>query len=84
MENRKTESFKPYSVAATADESNIEVQDLEFDVLKEDFTVYNLSNSWTLKVKPVLAQVNKTKLFSVDGEPIYTVNISPVLKITKQ
>ena len=82
MENRKPESFKPYPL--TAIESNITEQDLEFEVLYENFTVYNLSNGWTLKVKPVLAQVNKTKLFSVDGEPIYTVNIAPVLKITKQ
>ena len=82
IEDRKPESFKPYHL--TAIESNITEQDLEFEVLYENFTVYNLSNGWILKVKPVLAQVNKTKLFSVDGEPIYTVNIAPVLKITKQ
>ena len=67
----------------TTNETNIEFQDLEFEVLKEDFTVYDLSNGFILKVKPVLAQVNKTKSFSFDGEPIYTVNIAPIIKITK-
>jgi hypothetical protein len=81
IKERKTESFKSYPL--TTNETNIEVQDLEFDVLKEDFTVYDLSNGFILKVKPVLAQVNKTKSFSFDGEPIYTVNIAPIIKITK-
>ena len=81
MENRKPESFKQDPV--TTNETNIEVQDLEFEVLKEDFTVYDLSNGYILKVKPVLAQINKTKSFSFDGEPIYTVNIAPIIKITK-
>lgn len=81
MENRKPKSFKQDPI--TANESKIEVQDLEFEVLKEDFTVYNISNEFILKVKPVLAQVNTIKLFSLDGEPIYTVNISLIIKITK-
>ena len=81
MEDRKPESFKQDPV--TANEPNIKVQDLEFEVLKEDFTVYNLSNRFILKVKPVLAQVNKTKSFSFDGEPIYCKYCSEIIKITK-
>jgi hypothetical protein len=83
IENRKPDLFKPYPLTATTNEANIIEQDLEFEVVSENFTVYNLSNGFLLKVKPVLAQVNKTKLFSFDGEPIFTVNIAPVIKITK-
>uniref|UniRef100_A0A7C2BLK9 Uncharacterized protein n=1 Tax=Thermosphaera aggregans TaxID=54254 RepID=A0A7C2BLK9_9CREN len=61
---------------------NIEKEDLAFKTLKETWNVYRLSDGGTLSVKAEVSQINKTKLFNEIGEPIYTLNIFPVFKLT--
>lgn len=58
-------------------------QDVDFDVLKEDFSVYELSNGLILSVKTVVGQIGKTKYYTKDGEPIYLVNMNPIIKVKK-
>ena len=58
--------------------------DLEFEVLQENFTTYDFSNRIVISVKPVLAQVIKTRHYTAEGEPIYSVNLNPIIKMKKQ
>ena len=56
-------------------------EDVEYETLKEDFNVYQLSNGTVLSIKTVLGQVQKTDLHTAVGEPIYNINSQPVIKI---
>ncbi len=62
---------------------NIINDDVEYTTLREEFNVYDLSNGDIMSVKSILAQVRKTDKFSNNGEPIYTVEAQPVIKIKK-
>jgi hypothetical protein len=78
---RKPDAF--VSIVPTDLNTGIIDEDVEFDVLQENFSVYELSNKFVMSVKPVLAQVKKTKFYSPLGEPIYTMNINPVMKVKR-
>lgn len=82
MDKRNPAAFVPYSSSDL--KNRIENEDVEFEVLQENFSVYDLSNGLVLSVKPVVAQVTKTKFFNKEGEPIYSVNVNPIIKIKKQ
>ena len=58
--------------------------DVEFEVLQESFSVYDLSNGMVLSLKPVLGQVRKTGVYSKEGEPVYTININPIIKFKRR
>ena len=59
-------------------------EDVEYEVLHENFSVYDLSNGLTLSVKTVVGQIKKTKFFTRDGEPVYVVNTNPIIKTKKK
>lgn len=77
--NRVPENFVPYSKADLA--SAIEVQDVEYEVLHEEFSVYSMSNGMTVSVKAAMGQIDKTRFVTQHGEPVYLVNPHPVSKI---
>ncbi|MFZ0510934.1 MAG: hypothetical protein WAM14_04940 [Candidatus Nitrosopolaris sp.] len=79
-EKRKLESFR------TSSETQFEIldEDVEFEVLQEPFSVYDLSNDFVLSIKTVVAQVKKTKAVTSEGEPIYNVIVNPILKFKKK
>jgi hypothetical protein len=81
-EKRKPEAFKPYSQSDIS--KRVEDEDVEFDVLQENFSVYDLSNGFVMSIKPVLAQVRRTGFYSREGEPVYTVNVNPIIKAKKR
>ena len=54
------------------------------ETLRENFSVYKFSNEVTISIKTIVTQVNKTKYFNPNGEPIYIVNKSPVMKIKQK
>ena len=56
-------------------------EDVEYQTLKEDFNVYDLSNGAVLSIKTVLGQVQKTDLYTDVGEPVYNISSQPVIKI---
>lgn len=78
-EKRKPELFVPYDPASLAD--NVLDEDVEFDVLSENFSTYDLSNNMTLGLKTVVGQVKKTRFYTKEGEPVYIVSLNPVIKI---
>ena len=63
--------------------SNIIDEDMDIETLKEEFSVYSLSNGSTMSIKSVVAQVSKTRLYTPVGEPLYVVDIIPVIKTKK-
>lgn len=77
--NRSPENFVPYSEADLA--STIAVRDVDYDVLREEFSVYFMSDGTTLSVKAAMGQIDKTGFVTPHGEPIYIVNPLPVTKI---
>lgn len=48
--------FRPY---APEEVKSFVEDDVEFEVLQENFSVYDLSNGMVLSLKPVLGQVRK-------------------------
>jgi len=80
-ENRNPEAFVQY----TSQQLNegIVNEDVNFEVLRENFSVYKLSNGLTLSVKTVVGQIKKSRYFTQDGEPVYIVNTQPIIKVKK-
>ena len=80
-EKRTPDAFQHYS--QTELQSGIIDEDMEPEVLRENFSVYKLSNGTTLSVKTIAGQISKTKFYTSDGEPVYVVNTTPIIKIKK-
>lgn len=80
-EKRNPISFQPYNPAEL--EQNIVDQDVDFEVLRENFSVYELSNNMVLSVKTVVGQIRKTKFYTKEGEPVYIINTNPIIKVKK-
>jgi hypothetical protein len=81
-DKRRPEAFQPYHQADI--QSGILDDDMEPEPLRENFSVYDLSNGMVLSVKTVAGQISKTRYYTKDGEPIYTVNATPVIKTKKK
>ena len=80
-EKRNPAAFQSYN--STELQKSIIEEDMEPEPLRENFSVYDLSNGMILSVKTVAGQINKTKCYTQDGEPIYLVNTTPIVKIKK-
>jgi len=80
-EKRNPAAFQQYDQAEL--QSGVIDDDMEPETLRENFSVYDLSNGMVLSVKTVVAQISKSKFYTKDGEPIYLVNTTPVLKVKK-
>jgi len=80
-EKRNPNAFQPYS--QTELQTGIIDDDMEPEPLRENFSVYELSNGMTLSVKTIAGQISKTKFFSQDGDPVYVVNTTPIIKVKK-
>ncbi len=81
-EKRHPELFQPYNTAELLKDPIDE--DVEFEVLRENFSVYDLSNDMILSVKTVVGQIIKSKYHTRDGEPIYSINTNPIIKAKKK
>lgn len=80
-EKRNPMAFQPYSPAEL--QSGIIDDDMEPEPLRENFSVYDLSNGMVLSVKTIAGQISKTKFYSQEGDPIYLVNTTPIVKVKK-
>ena len=74
-ERLRPDLFRPYSQNGL--NQNVLVDDVEFEALQEKFSTYELSNDFTLDLKPVLAQVRKTEFYTEIGEPVYIMHYNP-------
>ena len=59
-------------------------EDVQCDILREEFNVYNLSNNMVMSVKTVAGQIRKTDLYNDRGEPTYNIDWQPVIKFKKR
>jgi hypothetical protein len=55
-------------------------EDRQSEELSSEFSEYELSNGTTVGIRTIINQINKTKLYTQDGEPIYSVITTPVIK----
>ena len=55
-------------------------EDVQNKEVISDFSEYELSNGMIIQIRTVVSQIKKTKYFSQDGEPVYTVTVAPVIK----
>ena len=56
-------------------------QDVECTTLWEAFNDYAIGEDITISVKAVVGQVVKTDAYSNAGEPVYNLNVQPVIKV---
>ncbi len=75
---RDPTKFVNYTAADLA--SGIVDQDVDSKELFSDYNEYELSNGILIKIKPIVSQIRKTKFYSQDGEPIYIVSITSMMK----
>ena len=80
-DKRNPAAFQPFD--PTELRGGIIEDDMEPEPLRENFSVYDLSNEMVLSVKTVAGQISKTKFLTQDGEPVYLVNTTPVVKVKK-
>jgi hypothetical protein len=78
---RNPTAFQPFNPAEI--QTGVIDDDMEPEPLRENFSVYDLSNGMVLSVKTVAGQISKTKFYTPDGEPVYLVNTTPVVKVKK-
>ncbi len=81
-EKRKPGSFQLH--ASDTQSNEITEDDMEAVPLRENFSVYDLSNGRVLSVRTVAGQISKKRSYTKEGEPNYAVNTTPVIKIRKQ
>lgn len=79
---RNPSAFAPYNASELA--AGIIEKDVQNHTLREEFSSYVLSNCMILSVKAVLGQIQKTRYFTEQGEPIYSVSINPVYKFKRR
>ena len=80
-EKRNPMLFQQYNPSEL--QSGITDEDMDAIPLKEDFSVYELSNGLIMSVKSVASSISKTRYYNPDGEPVYIVNSVPIVKIKK-
>ena len=58
----------------------IQEEDVPYTPLRENFSVYSLSDGSTLSVRTVVGQISKTALYTRSGEPVYNIQVTPIVK----
>lgn len=82
LEHLLPDLFEPFPT----NQLNVKIieEDIPFETIRDNFSVYNMSNGMTISIKPVIAQIDKTRFFKPTGEPIYFVRQTPLIKIKKK
>lgn len=60
VSRRTPDAFVPYSEADLG--SSIDAPDVKYKVLREDFSVYSMSDGTTISVKAAMGQIDRTGL----------------------
>ena len=55
-------------------------EDIQFETIKEPWNEYRLKDGTIIRVKLVLTIVSRTDKFDESGEPIYLLNMQPIMK----
>ena len=81
-EERKPAEFKPFNYAEIL--TDVISEDVRVEILREEFSTYELSNGMVLNIKAVVGQIQKSRKRTELGEPIYSININPIYKFKKK
>lgn len=54
--------------------------DIEYKILREEFSVYKMDNGFTHSIRTTISQVGKYNQYRRSGEPIYNVMPVPIVK----
>lgn len=76
--NRRPERFVQFNPTDLT--SGIIEEDVKTEELSSEFSGYELSDGATISIRTIVNQVNKTKFYSQDGEPVYSVITTPIIK----
>lgn len=79
-DNKRPQLYDPKNTKPLSSE-DIEDEDVEYDVLRENFSIYQMDNGQTIKIKTAVGQIVKFNRYTVTGEPIYTVTPTPIVRI---
>jgi hypothetical protein len=79
-ELRKPDLYKPFQPNELV--TGIIDEDVEAEELISEYNDYELSNGVVISIRTVVNQIKKTRYFTQEGEPIYSVIITPVIKTT--
>jgi ABC-type ATPase with predicted acetyltransferase domain len=52
----------------------VEGEEVDFEVIREDWNVYKTSDGSKLKLKPVVGKIVRLDKRNTDGEPVYVLN----------
>jgi len=80
QQNKKPKLIDPNNIEQLSLE-NIEDGDLDYETLREEFSVYDLENGQTIRIKTVVGQIIKYKSRTVMGDPIYNVIPTPIVRV---
>jgi hypothetical protein len=78
---RQPQNYSPFSPIEL--QSGILEEEIDFETLQEEYTVYELSNGMQLSIKAVVSQIGRTKFFTIHGEPVYSTSVSPITKLKR-
>ena len=60
-----------------------EIEDVDFNVIKEDWNEYSLKDGTKLKIKLVLVKVKRSNKYDQFGEPLYMVQSQNIVKVAE-
>jgi len=78
-DHRHPEKFTPYTVIDMS--KDVVEQDVKFTPIVEDFSEYDLGDGAIMSIKSVISQISKTKYVTMGGEPIFSVQVTPINKL---
>lgn len=61
--------------------SKVVDDDVEFEILYDPFSVFTLNNDTVISIKHVISQIRKFDITTANGEPVYNVQTTPIVKI---
>lgn len=71
---------KPVVVKLRGEDVN--ATDLDFEIKKEDWNIYEIEDGATIKMKLVVSSIARTEKFDAEGNPVYVVKSTNLLSVS--
>ncbi len=80
QQNKRPELFDPNNKKPMQKE-DIADDDVDYELLREEFSNYEMSDGQTINIKTVVGQIVKFNRYTLNGDPIYNVTPTPIVRI---
>ena len=80
-ENRKPELASPFTPSELR--AGIIEEDVDSQELSTNPSEYEIDNQ-IIEIRTIASQIKKTRFYSQDGEPVYSVDMVPLMKVKKK